>query len=140
MRNLISTRFCRSAETDDGKRLKITKLLLLTLLAMATMWAVAPRFTPVRGQVRATQPKFREQAQATQPKFRKHARAIANRYIVVLNDDAVKYTARDLAVAEIGASFAKVYGARIERTYKHALKGYAMEMTEAQAQALSQDP
>src|SRR5262245_31088328 len=140
MRKLISTRFCRSAETGDSKRLKITKLFLLTLLAMAARWAVAPRFTPVRGQDRAPQPKFRKQAQATQPKFRKRARAIANRYIVVLNDDAVNYTARDLAVAEIGDSFAKAYGGQIKRTYKHALNGYAMEMTEVQALALSQDP
>ncbi len=73
-------------------------------------------------------------------KFRKHARAIANRYIVVLRDDALNNFARDTTVAEIGGSLAAIYGAQIERTYKNALNGYVMEMSEAQAQALSQDP
>jgi len=81
----------------------------------------------------------REQSPA---KLRKHANAnvIANRYIVVLRDDAVDFTAREAAVAEIGDSLAAGYGAQIEMAYKHALNGYAMEMTEAQALALSRDP
>jgi hypothetical protein len=45
--------------------------------------------------------------------------------------------ARDTSVAEIGGSLAAIYARQIEQTYKHALKGYAMEMSEAQAQALS---
>ena len=73
-------------------------------------------------------------------KFRKHANAIANRYIVVLRDDAVDSAFRDAAVAEIGDSLAVAYGAEIERTYKHALNGYAMAMSEAQAMAISRDP
>ncbi len=129
MRTLISKTFRRKAQAGGGRRRKLTNLFLLTMLAMAPMWTVAPRLTPVRSQ-----------AQAPRPKFRKQARAVANRYIVVLNDDAVRYTARDTAVAEIGDSFAAAHGARIERTYKHALNGYAMEMAEAQAVALSQDP
>jgi hypothetical protein len=75
-----------------------------------------------------------------QNKLRKQANAIANRYIVVLNDDAVNSFARDISVAEIGNSFAARYDVQIERTYNHALNGYAMEMSEGQAQALSRDP
>lgn len=105
------------------------KLFLLALLATATLWTIVPRFTPVRGQ-----------DQVPQSKFRKHAKAIANRYIVVLRDEAIDHTARNKAVTEIGDSLAASYGAQIERTYKHALNGYAVEMTEAQAQALSLDP
>ncbi|MGH9841281.1 MAG: S8 family serine peptidase, partial [Blastocatellia bacterium] len=107
------------------------RLFLLTLLATAALWTVGHRFTLVRGQDQAPQSKFRKHA---------NANAIANRYIVVLRDDAVNYTARETSVAEIGESFAAAYGAQIEMTYKHALNGYAMEMTEAQALALSRDP
>jgi aqualysin 1 len=131
MKTQISTTFCRSAKTNGGMKRKLPQLLLLTLLALAGWWTIAPRFTPVRGQ-----------AQVAQSKFRKHANAktIANRYIVVLRDEAVNDFAGNTALAEIGDSFAATYAARIERTYQHALKGYAAEMTEAQALALSQDP
>ena len=80
-----------------------------------------------------------QEPQQTTQKLRKHAHAIARRYIVVLRDESVSSLARDEAVAEIGDSLATTYSARIERTYTHALKGYAMEMSEAQAVALSQD-
>ncbi len=131
MKTLITTTFCRSVETNGSMKRKLAHLFLLTLLALAALWAALPGFTPVRGQ-----------AQLAQTKFRKHAdaKAIANRYIVVLNDGAVNNFARDTAIAEIGDSFAAAYGAQIERTYQHALNGYAMEMSEAQALALSQDP
>ncbi|MFN7948221.1 MAG: S8 family peptidase [Blastocatellia bacterium] len=79
-----------------------------------------------------------EPQQITQ-KLRRHAHAIARRYVVVLRDESVSSIARDEAVAAIGDSLAATYSARIERTYTHALRGYAMEMSEAQAIALSQD-
>src|SRR5581483_9158930 len=82
-----------------------------------------------------------QEPQQASEKFIRHAsaRTIANRYIVVLRHDAVSSVARDEAVAEIGDSLAAAYSAQIERTYTHALKGYAMEMSEAQALALSRD-
>ncbi|HKQ80323.1 MAG TPA: S8 family serine peptidase, partial [Blastocatellia bacterium] len=101
------------------------------LLIASVVFAVGMIETGLTSAQRREQPR---------EKFRKHARAIANRYIVVLDDNAIKYAIRDTVVAEIGASFTAAYGARIERTYKHALNGYAAEMTEAQALALSQDP
>jgi aqualysin 1 len=75
-------------------------------------------------------------------KFRKHpnAKTIANRYIIVLRDEAVNGFARDTAIAEIGGSLEAIYGAQIRQTYKRALNGYVMEMSEEQAKALSQDP
>jgi subtilisin family serine protease len=99
--------------------------LSLIALALFAIWPMEPGA------------QSREQSRG---KFRKSANAIANRYIVVLRDDAVNQAARDASVAEIGDSLAAGYGARIEMTYRHALNGYAMEMTEAQAVALSLDP
>jgi subtilisin family serine protease len=110
---------------NKPRKVRIVSGLLLIALALFAIWPIEPSA------------QNREQSQE---KLRKHANAIANRYVVVLRDEAVKYTARDTAVAEIGDSLAATYGAQIERTYKHALNGYAMEMTEAQAVALSLDP
>ncbi len=128
MRTHISTISRGRVEADNSKRQKILKLFLLTILATAALWTAGPRFTPVRGQ-----------DQAPQAKIRKHANAISNRYIVVLRDEAVNGFAREESVAELGNSLAASYSARIEQTYKHALNGYVMEMSEAEAQALSQD-
>src|SRR5262245_3545595 len=128
MKTISSKTFCRSVGTGGSNRRRLANLFLLTLLALTVQWATLSRLTPIHGQT-----------QLAQAKLRKHARAIANRYIVVLRDDAVNNFTREAAVEEIGASFAAAYDARIERTYQHALKGYVMEMTEAQAQALSQD-
>ncbi len=114
----------------NTRKVRIVSGLLLIALAVSAVCLIKPVFTSAQG---------REQAPV---KLRKHAKAkaIANHYIVVLHDDAVNYTTRDAAVAEIGDSLAAAHGAEIERTYKHALNGYAMEMSEAQALALSQDP
>jgi subtilisin family serine protease len=65
--------------------------------------------------------------------------AISDRYIVVLRDDAVDTAARDSSIADIGGSLASTYGAQIDRTYGHALNGFAMQMTREQAEALSND-
>jgi subtilisin family serine protease len=112
----------------SASKIRMMSGLLLIALAVLAVGLIKP--TSTRAQVRQPLPE----------KFRKRANAIANRYIVVLRDGAVNLTVRDKALAEIGDSFAAAYGARIERTYKHALNGYAMEMTEAEAQALSRDP
>src|SRR5262245_59626854 len=109
------------------RKFRIVNSFLLIALALSSASLVEPRFSSA------------QHGEQSREKFLRHDKAIANRYMVVLNDDAVKYTVRDTAIAEIGDSFAKAYGARIERTYKHALKGYAMKMTEARALALSQD-
>jgi uncharacterized protein (TIGR03437 family) len=112
---------------NSRKKGMITSLLLVALVVLAVgMIALG-----------VTGAQVREQAPQ---KFHKHANAIANHYIVVLRDDTVNNFARDTAVAEIGQALAAAYSGQIERTYQHAFKGYAMEMTEAQALALSQDP
>ncbi|NGO44785.1 hypothetical protein G6048_22345 [Streptomyces sp. YC419] len=59
---------------------------------------------------------------------------IANSYIVTLDADAAK------AGSAEGRALAKEYGATIERTYKKALNGYAVEATEAEAKRFAADP
>ncbi len=114
----------------NTRKVRIVSGLLPIALAVLAVCLMDPLFTSAQG---------REQSQE---KLRKHAsaNAVANRYIVVLDNDAVNFAAHDTAVAEVGDSLAATHGAQIEMTYKHALNGYAMEMTEAQALAVSRDP
>lgn len=62
------------------------------------------------------------------------ADAVADSYIVTLKADAAK------AGSTEGKALAKEYGATIERTYKKALNGYAVEATEAEAKEFAADP
>ena len=110
---------------NPRKRGVIASLLLMALIVLA-VGTLAMRET--KAQERAPQ------------KLRKHANAITNRYIVVLRDDAVNNLAGDEPVKQLGNSFAAAYGAQVERTYQHALKGYVMTLSETAAYSLSQDP
>ncbi|MDQ0774740.1 subtilisin family serine protease [Streptomyces aurantiacus] len=60
--------------------------------------------------------------------------AIANSYIVTLHADAAKSGSAE------GRALAREYGATIERTYKKALNGYAVEATAAEAKRFAADP
>ncbi|MGW0735230.1 S8 family peptidase [Streptomyces sp. NPDC002851] len=60
--------------------------------------------------------------------------AVADSYIVTLNEDAPK------ASSAQGKALAKKYGADIERTYRSALNGYAVEASEAEAKRFAADP
>ncbi|MEU0358869.1 S8 family peptidase [Streptomyces cyaneofuscatus] len=59
---------------------------------------------------------------------------ISDSYIVTLKDSAVKSDSAQ------GKALAKKYGASIERTYRSALNGYAVEATAAEAKKFAADP
>jgi subtilisin family serine protease len=109
-------------------RLKVANAVFVSALAVLACGVIDS--SPINGQA----------IQQSKEKLRKQVHAIADRYIVVLRDDVVDIGSRDASVADIGGSLAAAYGARIERTYSHALNGYAVQMTQAQAEALSKDP
>ncbi|WP_240136613.1 S8 family serine peptidase [Streptomyces sp. MUM 178J] len=60
--------------------------------------------------------------------------AVAGSYIVTLDESAAN------AESKKGRSLAAAYGAKIKKTYKAALNGYAVELSEAQAKKLAADP
>ncbi|MFI9628132.1 S8 family peptidase [Streptomyces sp. NPDC052042] len=60
--------------------------------------------------------------------------AISGSYIVTLDESAV-----DAGSAK-GKALAKEYGAKIKRTYRAALNGYAVELSESQAKKLAANP
>lgn len=60
--------------------------------------------------------------------------AIPGSYIVSLDEDAAK------AGSKAGKALAEKYGAEIDRTYKKALNGYAVELSAAEAKKFAADP
>ncbi len=72
-------------------------------------------------------------------KILKKQNKIENHYIVVL-DEAVVGERGDYSIAEyIAEEMAINYRGKIKHVYKHALNGFAIEMSEADAEILSQD-
>jgi subtilisin family serine protease len=68
-------------------------------------------------------------------KLLQHPNSIPNEYIVVLQD-----TLTASAVSAFSDDLTYVYSAQVFATYEHALKGFAVRMTEDQARAVSADP
>ncbi|MCZ7458192.1 S8 family peptidase [Streptomyces sp. WMMC940] len=60
--------------------------------------------------------------------------AIAGSYIVTLDESAPD------AGSKAGRELAEEYGAKIKKTYRSALNGYAVELSEAQARKFAADP
>ena len=116
--------------------LHLRKINVLLGSLVVKMFALA-LCLPLLALAQPRQPTQRREQ--VQRKLLKHENAVPHRYIVVLRDDAVNQAAPERAVAEVADLFAVSYGARLERTFQHALKGYVMDLTPEQAQALSQD-
>jgi subtilisin family serine protease len=88
----------------------------------------------------AQQPDFRVLPLTSSKFLRQGARAIPNQYIVVLNNDAKAAGDRAALAATDAFSLTAQFGGAVTEVYGHALKGFAVQMSEAEAIRLSQDP
>ena len=79
------------------------------------------------------------QSQGQKDKIQRKAKKIQNQYIVVLDDTIVGERGVYSIASYIADDMASKYGGKLKQVYKHALNGFSVEMTEAQAEALSQD-
>src|SRR5687767_15748271 len=78
-------------------------------------------------------------SQGWKEKVRKSAKKIENNYIVVL-DDSVIGERGDFSIADYMADdMAKRYRGKLKHVYKHAINGFSVEMSEADAEAMAQD-
>lgn len=77
--------------------------------------------------------------QAKKDKLRKSANKIENSYIVVLDDQVVGEKGLMSIAPYIASELATSHRGRITNVYQHALNGFAVNMSEADAEALSQD-
>lgn len=97
------------------------KALTFLMAAVLCVFAFTPHF--VQGQGR------------NPGKLLKVQKAIPDQYIVVLRNDTQKAD-----VANLANKLVHTHGGRLRHVYEHALKGFAVQLTEAAALALSQDP
>ncbi|MFL5348641.1 MAG: S8 family peptidase [Hyalangium sp.] len=88
----------------------------------------------------ASEPQQAETSQVVtraQGQFLKSERAIPGEYIVVLKEKP----ARGLtAMSAVAAGLVQQHGGKVAETYEHALRGFMMRATEAQARALANNP
>jgi subtilisin family serine protease len=98
---------------------------LVALLAVAALCAMIFVSGSVQGQ--------------NKNKFRTKEKKAANSYIVVLEDWAVGLKGENSAAPDIAANLATIYGGKVKHIYKHAISGFSIELSEADALALSQD-
>ena len=91
----------------------------------------------------ASAPASRSSARSAQnhPKLhKKGADAIPGQYIVVMNDEAAGPLGRFSMAEQATEVLVSAYGGRAKHVFKYAFNGYSAEMTEEEAQALSDDP
>jgi subtilisin family serine protease len=72
-------------------------------------------------------------------KFHKKDKKVENSYIVVLEDWAVGQMGENSAAKEIADNLAAIYNGKVKHVYKHAVSGFSIELSEADALALSED-
>jgi subtilisin family serine protease len=72
-------------------------------------------------------------------KFRRNANKIENSYIVVLDDKVVGEHGPFSIAPYVASELAITHGGRLKNVYQYALNGFAVEMSEAAAERLSQD-
>jgi subtilisin family serine protease len=78
-------------------------------------------------------------SQSSKSKIRKNEKKVPNSYIVVLEDWAVGQTGEGSAAGDIADNLSAIYGGKVKHVYKHAVSGFSIELSEADATALSQD-
>lgn len=107
------------------------KRALTLLLTLALLTIALPTVFAVQGRARVRQNRSAEPA----AKFRKVKGAIPNQYLVVFPNDLAPS-----GVAAVANKLTLRHGGTIKYVYEHALKGFALRASEAEARALSRDP
>lgn len=111
------------------------KLFPFLLLFVLGVFVWLPFTT--KGQGQSVNP---ANAQAPITKFRGHGKdAIPNRYIVVLNEWVTGKTGANSYAPQAAAQITSQYHGKLHRTYKHALNGFATEMTKEDVASLLND-
>jgi subtilisin family serine protease len=100
---------------------KIAVFLTLALLCLMIV-ASAPR-----------------RSQAQKDRIHRNDKKIANSYIVVLDDSVVGEKGAYSIAEYVANDLASIHKGKVKDVYKHALNGFSIEMSEANAEALSQD-
>ena len=81
----------------------------------------------------------RSQEEKKNGKLRKQSHKIENSYIVVLDDAVVGETGRNSIASYIASDMAGAYKGKLKHIYQNAINGFSVEMSEADAERLSED-
>lgn len=81
----------------------------------------------------------RSQGEKEKGKLHRKANKIENNYIVVLDDSVVGEKGTYSIAPYIASDMAAAYKGKIKHVFQHALNGFAVEMSEADAERLSED-
>lgn len=141
---------------------KVKQKRILALFVMIGLWASA--FNPIPGRGQILNLKLPQtQASEQEPKFRRVKGAIPNRYIVVFKEEgfdlkglpavpaqataeqrkAIENQRADLLAQQVelrANQMASAHSAAVRQVFKYSIKGFAAEMSEADAMALSENP
>ena len=82
---------------------------------------------------------FTMEAGSQERKYRKAEEPIPNRYIVVFEDWAAGEPGENSRSEPLSDEMSVAYGGRVDRVFRHALNGYAAEMSPKEARILSTD-
>ncbi|MFZ0748120.1 MAG: S8 family peptidase [Pyrinomonadaceae bacterium] len=78
-------------------------------------------------------------SQGWKEKVRKNRNKIANNYVVVLDDSVIGERGEYSIAGYMAEDMARTYRGKLKHVYKHAINGFSVEMSEADAEALAQD-
>ena len=81
----------------------------------------------------------RSQGEKEKGKLHKKANKIENNYIVVLDDSVVGEQGLYSIAPYIASDMAATYKGKLKHVFQHALNGFSVEMSEAEAERLSED-
>ena len=107
------------------KRLSAFTAAALLLLCLAVALSVAPA-SQGQGQQKS--------------KVRKKARPVAGQYIVTLQEWAAQPRGENSFVPNVAADIVAQHRGQLKHVYKHALLGFAADLTPEAAEALAEDP
>jgi subtilisin family serine protease len=113
---------------------------LFTFFALAVLCAAVLAVTPETVVTRGQDESAANKQAAKGKLLRKGDKKIANQYIVVFNEWATGPAGEFSQSAQAAEQLTLAFGGRVKHVYKHALNGYAAEMSEAEALAISEDP
>jgi subtilisin family serine protease len=82
---------------------------------------------------------FPTQSHGQKNKLRRNSNKIPNHYIVVLDDSVVGEKGAYSISAYVADDLAARHRGKVQRVYQHAINGFAVEMTEADAEAMTKD-
>ena len=78
-------------------------------------------------------------SQGRKEKVRKNSKKIENNYVVVLDDSIIGERGEYSIAGYMADDMARMYRGKLKHVYKHAVNGFSIEMSEADAEEMSQD-